>query len=232
MVVGYSPTISEGDLVILYFTPENVSYCTVKKDERVQTRKGHFSMNDMIGQPYGTKIRNTKGDGFVYLLHPTPELWTLVLKHRTQILYFPDIAFITTMLDLKNGSVVVESGTGSGSFSHSLIRTIAPQGHLYTFEYHEQRANAARQEFEEHKLTDFVTIEHRDVCTNGFDLKDKADAVFLDLPSPWEAIETSKEALRKDKLSKICCFSPCIEQVQKTVLKLNELGFKSNDETI
>ena len=29
--------------------------------------------------------------------------------------------------------------TGSGSFSHSIARTIAPSGTLYTFEYHKER---------------------------------------------------------------------------------------------
>jgi hypothetical protein len=32
------------------------------------------------------------------------------LPHRTQILYLPDIAFITSYLDIKAGSKVVEAG--------------------------------------------------------------------------------------------------------------------------
>lgn len=46
----------------------------------------------------------------MYLLHPTPELWTQVLPHRTQILYVADISFIISYLDLKPGSKVIESG--------------------------------------------------------------------------------------------------------------------------
>ncbi|CAG8575013.1 9977_t:CDS:2 [Funneliformis caledonium] len=165
------------------------------------------------------------GRGFMYLLHPTPELWTHVVPHRTQILYAADISYITTYLDLKPGSVVLESGTGSGSFSHSLARTIAPNGHLYTFEFHEERAKAVKQDFEEHGLSDLITIECRDVCKNGFGVTDLVHAVFLDLPAPWEAIPAAKEAFKQKRIGKISCFSPCIEQVQRTCASLNENGF-------
>ena len=48
--------------------------------------------------------------GWVYLLHPTPELWTFNLLHRTQILYTTDISMVILKLALKPGSVVIESG--------------------------------------------------------------------------------------------------------------------------
>lgn len=35
---------------------------------------------------------------------------TQALPHRTQILYLPDIAFITNYLDVKAGSRVIEAG--------------------------------------------------------------------------------------------------------------------------
>jgi tRNA (adenine57-N1/adenine58-N1)-methyltransferase len=130
----------------------------------------------MIGLQYGTKLGSNTGRGFVFLLYPTPELWTLILPHRTQILYIADISLIMSYLDLKPGKVMIESGTGSGSFSHSIARTIAPGGHLFTFEYHQERVAVATKEFEDHGLQDLVTIECRDVCKNGFGLVNKVDA--------------------------------------------------------
>lgn len=96
--------------------------------------------------------------GWAYVLQPTPDLWTQSLPHRTQIIYTPDISMILFQLEVKPGSIVVESGTGSGSLSHNFIRAVKPLGHLHTFDFHEQRCEIARQEFANHGLSDFVTV--------------------------------------------------------------------------
>lgn len=202
---------------------------TVKTDGIHHSRIGKYPHNEIIGKSYGTKIQSHEGKKSVYILRMTPEMWTRALPHRTQIIYLPDISFITQMLDLKAGCRVIECGTGSGSFSHSLARAVSPNGHLFTFEYHELRAELAKKEFEEHKLSpSLVTIQHKDVCKNGFGMGGESgfvDSVFLDLPAPWEAIAHAKEALDPTKLTRICCFSPCIEQVQKTCAALRINGF-------
>lgn len=91
--------------------------------------------------------------GYVHLLRPTPELWTLSLPHRTQIVYLPDISFITNELRIRPGCRVIEAGTGSGSMSHSLARTIgcgeataeewSDGPKLFSFEYHATRYEKA-----------------------------------------------------------------------------------------
>jgi tRNA (adenine57-N1/adenine58-N1)-methyltransferase catalytic subunit len=194
----------------------------VKKGQCHSTKYGSLKHSDLIGKKYGMKVQCTKGT--CYILHGSPELWTLSLPHRTQILYTPTISMITLELDLKPGCVVVESGTGSASLSHALIRSIFPNGHLHTFEFHLQRSQTARKEFEEHGVSEYATVYHRDACAEGFQMEDKADAVFLDLPQPWKALESAKVAIKREG-GRICSFSPCIEQVQRTCLTLAQLGF-------
>lgn len=84
---------------------------------------------------------------------PKPSLWAVALNHRTEILYNADIALVTQMLELKPGKIVLESGTGSGSLSTHLSNAVAPNGHLFTFEFHQQRSELARADFEKNGLS-------------------------------------------------------------------------------
>eukprot|EP00200_Dunaliella_tertiolecta_P010339 CAMPEP_0202383732 /NCGR_PEP_ID=MMETSP1127-20130417/50919_1 /ASSEMBLY_ACC=CAM_ASM_000462 /TAXON_ID=3047 /ORGANISM="Dunaliella tertiolecta, Strain CCMP1320" /LENGTH=368 /DNA_ID=CAMNT_0048983307 /DNA_START=41 /DNA_END=1144 /DNA_ORIENTATION=- len=136
---------------------------------RYDNRYGSFPQKDWIGLPFGSKVRATGGSrGWVYLLAPTPDLWSLVLRHRTQILYIADISMVCMYLELCPGAVVLESGTGSGSLTHSLARAVAPSGHVYSFEHHLERANEAAAEVRSNGLASCVTIRHRDVEGCGF----------------------------------------------------------------
>ena len=103
---------------------------------------------------------------------------------------------------------VVESGTGSGSLSTSIIRSVFPGGHLFTYEFNQVRSEKAREEFDRLGFGGLVTVTHRDVLANGFLLKNEEegnvlvaeetiDAVFLDLPRPQDAIHHAYQVLRK-----------------------------------
>ena len=196
----------------------------VQPGEAVQCNRGLFLHSDMLGKEYGSKVWSHRGKSYKWALHPTPELWTLALPHRTQILYTPDISLITTLLDLAPGVRVCESGTGSGSLSHAIARSIAPTGHLYTFDFHQERVLQARAEFSEHGLSGVVTCQCRDVCGTGFEVENAVTAVFLDLPRPWEAVPHCPSVFTPG-YNRLVSFSPCIEQVQKTCAALEGGGF-------
>lgn len=234
---SYKDTIAEGDLVLAFVSRGLVKPLTVSKGECLNTRFGSFKHDDMIGQKYGVQMGGVKGKGFVHLLHPSPELWTISLPHRTQIVYTPDSSYIVQRLGVTAGSRVIEAGTGSASFSHAFARTVGTEGRLFTYEFHEPRFLEAQKELAEHGLLQTNThITHRDVCNDGFEIanvpehfaiggKLECDTVFLDLPSPWTAIPNLAPVISARSRVGICCFSPCIEQVDKTIEALEQNGW-------
>ena len=118
------------------------------------SRLGTFFFDDIIGQEFGSVVRtlprvltwmcshelasparraplqvHSKAGSFAVALRPTPELWSLCLRHRTQIVYAPDASYITMMLELRPGGVVVESGAQrrrSDSYAPRPLATIPP----------------------------------------------------------------------------------------------------------
>lgn len=235
----YKDFIEEGDFVLAFISRGVIKPLTVTKGEMLNTRYGQFEHDRMIGMKFGEQMSGIRDKGFVHLLHPTPELWTISLPHRTQIVYTQDSSYIIQRLGITCGSRVIEAGTGSGSFSHAFSRTIGSEGVLFSYEFHEPRFIEAKQEFKDHGLLDVNTmITHRDVCEGGFEINEipekfqkdnslNADYVFLDLPSPWTAIPHLKKVVSSKSRVGICCFSPCIEQVEKTVKALQENGWSS-----
>ncbi|KAL7557251.1 hypothetical protein ACA910_001215 [Epithemia clementina (nom. ined.)] len=258
-------TIQVGDLVVIMISFDTLNFVYAKRNAIFSNRNGHFHHNDFLGQPFGCKVRsrNNQGYGFCYLLKPTPELWIRSLPHRTQIVQDLDQSQIVFQLQLKPNCVVVESGTGSGAMSHAILRTIAPHGHLHTYEFNPHRAKTARDEFERHGLSHLVTVRNVDVCAaaahdntnnntttaqhDGEDHLDASqsakkvgglvgagfvgvpahsvDAVFLDLPEPWNAIPHAALVLKPN--GRIANYSPCIEQTQRAVQALEKAGFHS-----
>ncbi|GLD47596.1 tRNA (adenine(58)-N(1))-methyltransferase catalytic subunit TRMT61A [Lates japonicus] len=97
--VEYSrlPFQNEGRPTIVYLGHDSMMPVKVQQGAQTQTRYGvSRHSTDLIGQRYGSKVTCSKG-GWVHVLHPTPELWTVSLPHCTQILYTTDIATITMM---------------------------------------------------------------------------------------------------------------------------------------
>eukprot|EP00798_Chlamydomonas_sp_ICE-L_P011684 gene11684-34407_t len=224
--------IKWGDLVVVHESIHVMKSAYMSKGQIYNSKFGHFKHEDMVGRPFGSKVYSDQGSkGFVFLLQPSPDLWSLVLKHRTQILYIADCSLISFYLELAPGSIVLETGTGSAALTHALARAVAPTGHIHTFEFHEARSGAAvvgaRRELGLHGMGKVVTVGHRNIMDLGFpkELEEKGDAdgVFLDLPGPWKVVESAAKCLRPD--GKFCSFSPCIEQVQRTCEEMEKNGF-------
>ena len=227
-----SETISVGNLVVIFENFDSSNFCYAEKGKIFNNRNGHFHHDDFIGKPYGCKIRsrNNRGWGFVYLLKPTPELWSQSLNHRTQIIHFLDASMIVFYLNIRPNMVICESGTGSGALSHCIMRSIAPKGMLHTYEFNQQRAETAKLEFANNGVSHISEVHHKDVCgkhgPGGFDRpQSSVDAIVLDLPEPWSAVPYAAHCIKPN--SRIVSYSPCVEQAQKTIIAMKTSGFHS-----
>jgi len=217
--------IRENDICVIHISEQIRYIFKIEPKAELQTKFGLVKAENLLNYPYGVRFECKRG--WILPLRLTPELWTQLLPHRTQILYQADISMILIQLDIKPGSIVVESGTGSGSLSHAILRACLPNGFLHTFDFNESRVDEASREFVNHGFENNVKVENRNVCESGYgeELEGKADACVLDLPQTWLAIEHAYKILKPDG-SRLCTFSPCIEQVQQNVTKMADLGLK------
>lgn len=109
-------------------------------------------------------------------------------------------------------------------------------GRVWSFEFHKPRVQKLQEEIRDHGLDGVVAVTHRDVYEDGFTAADgvdapsiKASAVFLDLPAPWMAFRhltrEPSSPFNSSTSVHLCTFSPCIEQVQRTVSALRSFGW-------
>ena len=227
---GVSSIVKEGELVILYAGYDSIFPVVLESKGYHNCKYGHFAHSEIIGKRYGSRIESKKGatHGRVYVLRVTPRLWAKAMTLRTQIIQPSDQAVIISMLCLRPGSVVVESGTGSGALTISLAQAVSPHGQVFTFEFNRDRVGKILQDMKTLGIENLVTASHGDACAmDGFSIVSAgtADAVMLDVPNPWLAIDNAYRCLKED--GRICTYSPCIEQVQKNCKALKEKRFHS-----
>ena len=151
----------------------------------------------------------------------------------TQILFNPDISLIMILLNISQSSIIYESGTGSGCLSVNMSSLLSKgNGHLYTFEFNKERAEKLKELFKFLNLEKRITITHRDVIQDGFELEEKdlenplhkkCGSMFIDLPSPWLVISHAKKVLKSGAY--FVSFSPCIEQINQTMKAMKENNF-------
>ena len=225
--------INYGDLVIIYESGDSVKYFTLEKGKKIQNKYGTFSHDDIYGKNYGCKIYNKEKTKFISILSFVPNIWERCINRMTQILFNPDISLIMILLNISQSSVIYESGTGSGCLSVNMSSILSKgKGHLYTFEFNKERADKLKDLFKLLKLDKKITITHRDVIQDGFQLEEKelenkchkkCGSMFIDLPSPWLAITHAKKVLSSGAY--FVSFSPCVEQISQTMKAMKENNF-------
>jgi len=169
---------------------------------------GVLSMTDVAAADYGGEVRTSLG---LPLRLYEPGLYDLVkgVKRQTQIIYPKDIAHICLRLGAGPGRRILEAGSGSGALTLALSWFCGPSGEVHSCEAREEFHKLARRNLSWAGLGDNVTLHHRDIA-EGFPLQD-ADALFLDVRTPWEYLRHVPQALRPG--AQIGFLLPTVDQV-------------------
>ncbi len=164
----------------------------LRPGERLHTHVGIVEHDALIGQALGSEITSHTGHKF-YLLTPSTDDLIRDLKRTSQIIYPKDIGFILMKLAIAPGKTVVESGTGSGGLTTVLALMVGPQGRVISYDVREDMQTLARKNLERVGLAERVTFKLRNIA-EGYDETD-ADALFLDVPNPWDYVGQARQAL-------------------------------------
>jgi tRNA (adenine57-N1/adenine58-N1)-methyltransferase catalytic subunit len=184
------------------------------------THRGILYHDELIGKPWGSQVFSHQGSPF-FILQPSLADLLVDLKRSTQIMYPKDIGFILTSMSVGPGQTVLEAGTGSGSMTVALAYAVGPQGKVVTYERRPEFQQLARKNLERLGLDERVDFKIGDI-TDGF-AETNTDALFLDLPNPWDYIRQVRLALKPGGF--FCNLVPTFNQVEKLLYSLRREHF-------
>jgi tRNA (adenine57-N1/adenine58-N1)-methyltransferase len=184
------------------------------------THRGIVNHDELIGKPWGSQVFSHQGSPF-FMLQPSLADLLVDLKRSTQIMYPKDIGFILTSMSVGPGQTVLEAGTGSGSMTVALAYSVGPQGHVVTYERRPEFQTLARKNLERLGLDGRVDFKLGDIA-DGF-TETNVDAIFLDVPNPWDYIRQARAALKPGGF--FCNLVPTFNQVEKLLYSLRRESF-------
>ena len=182
-----------GDLVQLVGLNHKSFIFTLVEGSDFQSHRGVIQHNDLIGRPWGIQVFSHNGSPFFMLQPSLPDLLKST-KRATQIMYPKEIGYILMHMGIGPGTNVIEAGTGSGSFTTALAHVLGDTGKIYSYEAREETQKIAKASLTKLGLADRVEFKTRDII-EGFD-EVNVDAVFLDVPNPYDYLIQVKKALK------------------------------------
>jgi tRNA (adenine57-N1/adenine58-N1)-methyltransferase len=216
--------IEESSYVLLFHTPRKKWLIRVAWDKKFHTHLGIIDVSSIIGMEYGSAIRTTEGK-LIFLMEPTIHDFIMKSERRTQIVYPKDLGYIVARTGLKNGSKVLEVGTGSGALATFMASIVKPEGHIYTFDVNSEFMEIAKRNLEKAGMAQYVTMHQHDPH-QGVDIRN-VDVATVDLGDPWTVIDQVYDALKGGGAFVAIC--PTMNQIEKTAAQLKKSGYADID---
>lgn len=186
------------------------------------THKGGIAHDDLIGRPEGIVVESSGGAAYL-ALRPTLADYALSMPRGAAVIYPKDAAQIVMVADIFPGATVVEAGAGSGALTCALLRAVASDGLVRSYEKRPDFARTARKNvdrfFSSVPPARWELLEG-DVA-DGVEEGD-VDRVLLDMVAPWECLEWAARALVPGGV--FCCYVTTTTQLGRICETLRAHG--------
>ena len=180
----------------------------IAREEEFHTNYGFIKAEDMQNGKPGDVLKTHMGHDFKVLKANINDYIDL-MERKCSIILPKDIGIITAYTGMGSGDKVVDAGTGAGATALHFGNIVGEKGEVHSYEIREDFSEIAKRNVEKFGLTN-VQVKCKDI-TEGIE-EDNVDTVFLDLPKPYDVVESAKESLKIGGF--IATYTPYIEQVQ------------------
>ena len=145
------------------------------------------------------------------------------LDRGAQVITPKDAATILLHCDIKAGDRVIEVGAGSGGLTTALLHSVAPTGQVLTLELKEENALRVKKNTARVGLDKYWSYQIGGAREMNVDVDWKADALTMDMPDPWLALDNLEKHLRAG--GRLCAYVPNMNQAESIVNALREHGY-------
>ena len=197
-----------GEIKKILITKEGRKFYVRNANEDLHTQYGFVSKANLKKAKEGDLLQsNTNKEFFIF----NPSFIDLYrkIKRDAQIIPLKDIGFIIAETGINKGSKVLDAGSGSGALA-CFLAGIAKE--VITYEIREDFIEIVKSNIDFLKLNK-IKIKKVNIYENTEEKN--VDAVILDVPEPWKALENCAKSLRFGGF--LVSYSPSIPQVSDFV---------------
>lgn len=189
--------------------------------EDLHTNWGYIKKEDIQTSQEGQTLKTHLGREFK-VIKPNINDYIDLMNRRCSIILPKDLGIITAYAGLGSGQSVVEAGSGSGATALYFGNVVGSTGQVTSYEIRKDFASIAQENIRGFGIEN-VEIKCQDI-KEGID-EEEVDLVFLDLPRPWDVVETAVKSLKVGGY--LAAYNPFMEQMLILHKVLKKHGFSN-----
>jgi len=206
---------------VVFLLPDGTKKAAVlSKGGATETKYGAIAHDEVVRSAWGASVKTAAGAQVIVLKPTLYDVQMLLAKRATQVIYPKDSSFMVALSGVGPGSLVVEIGTGSGFLTMVLACAVRPSGRVISLDVKKEYIEVAKSNLELTECADVVEFYQLD-GREGIPAEN-VDAVFADIPDPWNALKSAHEALADG--GSFLAFLPTTNQVSKLLKEAESSG--------